>query len=373
MRTLAAATAIVLAAAVAGGCSPGSGDVGGAAQLAVYVSMPLRGPSGADGRDVADAARMALDDVGGEVAGARVEATFLDDTTGSGDRARWSPVQAAANARTATQDSTTIAFLGDLESGATRASLPVTNAANVLQVSPASGAGDLVAPTPSSDDVPATQPNGRRTFGRVIPSDRAQAAAGATWAERLGARRVATLSDGSAFGDAMVEAFEQSLRGAVVTNRQIDLLYYGGGPDRQPASLSQTAPGLMVTDAELAPGVSEPTGTYATSAALDPSQLPPAGQRFATAFEDRYGRKPGRYAAYGYAGMTVILDSIDQASDPTDRISVLDAFFGIEEPDSVLGSYVINSLGETTLDRMTGYRFEPGGRLDPVAGISAAR
>ena len=71
----------------------------------------------------------------------------------------------------------------------------------------------------------------------------------------------------------------------------------------------------MVTDAELAPEVGESPGTLATSAALDPSQLPAAGQRFTAAFRTRYDRAPGRYAAYGYESMAVILDAIERAGD----------------------------------------------------------
>ncbi len=81
--------------------------------------------------------------------GVPVEATFFDDMPGGGDGLGWSPAEAAANARVATQDSTAIAYLGEFESGATRASLPITNSARLLQVSPASAAEDLVARSPA--------------------------------------------------------------------------------------------------------------------------------------------------------------------------------------------------------------------------------
>ena len=113
---------------------------------------------------------------------------------GAGAGARWSPAAAAANARRATEDSTAIAYLGDFDSGATRVSLPITNEARMLQVSPASAAIDLVQPfLGAGDQVPEeVQPTGERTFGRVIPSDEVQAEAAAGWAKRLGARRVGT-------------------------------------------------------------------------------------------------------------------------------------------------------------------------------------
>ena len=210
-----------------------------------------------------------------------------------------------------------------------------------------------------------------RTFGRVIPSDRAQAAAGAGWATDLGADRVATQTDGTAFGDAMVSGFEDALGPGSLVRARAGLIYYGGVPDRQPAALARGGGRLMVSDAELAPGAFEAPGTLATSAALDPAQLPPAGRRFARRFADEYDRPPGRYGAYGYEAMAVILDSIDRASEPTDRAAVIDAFFATTERDSVLGTYSIDSLGETTLDRMSGYRFSP--RARPVARLCGAR
>jgi branched-chain amino acid transport system substrate-binding protein len=352
---------LVAASAPVAGCSSGSDDVEGPTRLTVYVSVPLRGPTGADGSDAADGARLALADAGGRVGDAEVRAVVLDDTAGGA----WSAARAAANARRATEDSTSIAYLGDFESGATRASLPVTNNAQLLQVSPASSADDLVAPFAGSDEVPEVQASGERTFGRVLPSDAAQAAAAAAWVDRLGIGRVATASDGSEFGDSLVASFREALRRTAI-DRRAGTVYYGGLPGGEPR-----ASRLIVSDAELVPGVSEPPGTLATSAALDPSQLPPAGGEFAAAFEAEYERPPGRYAAYGYEAMAVVLDAIGRASEPTDREDVIDAFLATADRDSVIGSYSITDTGETTLDRMTGFEFEDRGPR-PVTELSAA-
>lgn len=366
-----AAVGAAALAAVLCGCAGGE-EVSADATLRVYVSLPLRGAAGADGRDAADGARLALDDAGSEAGGIAVEARFLDDTEGTDADARWSAATVAANARTATQDSTTIAYLGDFEPGATRTSLPITNSARVLQVSPASAASDLVAEFPGSDEVPDTQPSGERSFGRVIPGDEAQAAAAAGWVERMGIRRVSTVSDAGDYGDQVVGAFKDALERASISKFG-QLLFFGGELPGIPASLAQSFKGtLMVTDAQLTPeaiGLAQPH-TLATSAALDPSQLPPAGQDFASRFEAEYGRAPGRYAAYGYESMALICDSIDRASDPGDRGSVIEAFFATSDRDSTLGTYSIDALGETTLDRMTGYEID-GGRIKAVAELGS--
>jgi branched-chain amino acid transport system substrate-binding protein len=102
-------------------------------------------------------------------------------------------------------------------------------------------------------------------------------------------------------------------------------------------------------------------GLLVTSAVEDPSQLPPTGKRFVSGFTKRYGRQPRRYAAYGYEAMAVVLDSIQRAGDQgDDREAVVDAFFDTQDRDSVLGTYSIDEVGDTTLSRLAGYRLVDG-------------
>jgi branched-chain amino acid transport system substrate-binding protein len=314
------------------------------------------------GRDAADGARLALADANGEAGGIKVEATYLDDQGGD-------PARVGANAREATQDSAAIAYLGDFDSGATRTSLPITNTAGMLQVSPASGATDLVDEFPGSDQISELQTTGERTFGRVIPGDEAQARAAAEWVDDMGVRTVSTVGDDSEFSKDMSDTFRDSLTSATIS-RSPELLFFTGQAGQTP-SLAQGFDGKqMVTDAGLTPeriAVATP-GLLATSAALDTSQLPPVADEFVGGFIAEYDRSPKRYAAYGYEAMAVILDSIDRASDPTDRSSVIDAFFDTADRTSILGTYSIAENGETTLDHMTGYEIK-NGNAKPVEAL----
>lgn len=165
LALLAALAALVAVA----GCG-GDAEEDGEATLTVYVSAPLTGPAGADGRDVADAAKLALEDAGGEAGGLEVGAEYLDAAGRDGTRS--DPVTAGENARAAAEDSTTIAYVGELDSATARTSIPITNLAGILQVAPGSGASDLVTAEPFSDDIPTEiQGSGRRTFARVLPAD----------------------------------------------------------------------------------------------------------------------------------------------------------------------------------------------------------
>ena len=107
-------------------------------------------------------------------------------TTSASSTSRWTPATAprrpgpparcAANARHAVQDRSTIAYIGDFSSGASAVSAPITNAAGILQVSPASTYGGLTRADGGDKGEPEKySPSGKLTFARVIPNDIVQA------------------------------------------------------------------------------------------------------------------------------------------------------------------------------------------------------
>jgi branched-chain amino acid transport system substrate-binding protein len=359
----------LIAAALVTGCVAGGSGIQAGARVDVYVSMPLRGPESADGRDVVDGARLALSQARRKVGELSVLAAYLDDTAGKGPDAGWSPAVAAANARRATQDSAAIAYIGEFDSGATRFSLPITNQAHLLQVSPAASAVDLVQPyLGAGDQMPEElQPSGDRTFGRVIPSDEAQAQAGALWAKRLQAHSVAVIRGPSQYDRVVAEAFAEQARAIhlrVERARRAEVGYAALEPSQGGRLRAVGAvPRVIGTDALLTSPVPSALiegrrhGVLLTSAAEDPSELPPAGQRFLRAFRERYRRDPGRYAAYGYDAMALVLDAVRRAGESgDDRDAVIAAFFDTSDRHSILGTYSIDDVGNTTLGRLAGYR-----------------
>jgi branched-chain amino acid transport system substrate-binding protein len=343
---------IALTTAALGGCGPAADDPA-AGPVTVYVSAPLRGEDADDGRDVADGARLALDEASGMAGDVEVGLEVLDAADGPGNVSGWSPGAVGRNARAAAQDTSAIAYVGDLESGATRVSLPITNGALVPQVSPGATALDLVTPPDGSTDVPEeVQPSGERTFVRVIPDDGVQAEAAARWAKELGASRVTVASEGSEFFDQLAEEFSEAGEGLGISVRTlksvVDHDVDGGGflylvSDTRESELIHAGVRRVVDPAQA------------------PQELPEAGQDFAAAFEDEYGREPGPYAAYGYEAMALVLDAIERAGgEAEDRQAVRDELFATAERESVLGTYSVTPIGNTTLDRLAGYRVEDG-------------
>ena len=95
--------------------------------LTIYASLPLRGAQGDTGRAVLRGQKLALDEVGGRIGDLDIGLIALDDTkTSTGE---WDGRQVAANARIAAENPSTIAYLGDLDSGASAISIPRTTSA----------------------------------------------------------------------------------------------------------------------------------------------------------------------------------------------------------------------------------------------------
>ena len=219
LAPIALLAALALAGVQAGCGSAAEGDP----QLTVYLSSPLSGPRSQDGQDVADGARLALSDGDDSAAGTSVVLKVLDDADADG----WQAALSGANARQATQDTSAIAYIGELDSGATRTSLPITNEAGLLQVSAGAAAEDLTRAAVGSSQVPQlVQPSGTRTFGRVIPSDRAQGQAAGEWMSRLGIDSVEVEGGETPFGAALSAGIESAAEPPAITAQNPAATYF---------------------------------------------------------------------------------------------------------------------------------------------------
>jgi branched-chain amino acid transport system substrate-binding protein len=78
-----------------------------------------------------------------------------------------------AGAERAVDDPTAIAYVGEVDPGASAVSLPVTNRAGLLQVSPTDGLTSLTTEPPGRPRAGPERyyPEGKRTFERMVPTD----------------------------------------------------------------------------------------------------------------------------------------------------------------------------------------------------------
>lgn len=394
MRRLALGCALA-AALVVGGCGGGSPrpPVVPGRVLDVYTSLPFQGDLASRSRDVYAAEQLALAEAGGRAGRYRVHLAPLDDSTL--DAGRWDPNQVVANARRATQDPRTIAYIGELDTGASAVSIPVLDQKGILQVSPADGLAGLTHREGATRGEPEKYyPDPRRNFARIVPPDNRQAAAIAAYMKELGVTRLYVVNDGGGYGVAMANAVvanATALGIGVVTNDTItpqgadypgaarkivrlapDAVFFGGtAHDRAEAlweDLHTIAPRLKLLgpNALALPGFYGRLGPAAASAYLVDPSIPPRDRSqtyrsFVDRFRRSYHHSPDRYAVYGYEAMRVVLGALHRAGrHANDRRRVIRRVFGLRRADSAVGPYTVDRQGDTTLRSFGAYRVRRG-------------
>ena len=139
--------------------------------LTIYASLPAHGLEARAGAAAALGMRAALAEADNRAGGRDVRFVRLPATR-PGDLT-WDPGTVEANAERAADDATTIAYLGELDGGASAVSLPVTNRKQILQVSPADSLTSLTETPPGRPRAGPERyyPEERRTFIRLVPAD----------------------------------------------------------------------------------------------------------------------------------------------------------------------------------------------------------
>ena len=397
-RLAAVSVAVLLALGIAA-CGSGPRTAGGSVvgnTLTVYSSLPLQGAERTNSTSIVNGEKLALQQVGGKVGDFLVKFVSLDDTGGS--QAGWDPGAVLTNAREAGDDTTTIAYLGEGDSGASAVSIPITNQAGILQVSPTSTYGGLTSSKGAQKGEAAKYyPTARRTFARLIPNDLRQATAQALYQRDEGCAATYVLSDKQAYsmvlaantvaalGEAGVKvagndtidplAADQTQTTQKVRTSGADCVFYAGYTADGVAGLFNALHAAVPT-AKLfgSAGIAVPEFTSALDAGTQPqtritsptipAQLySPAARAFVASYRRAFGSAPSADAIYGYASMNGVLDAIRRAgANGNDRQTVINQFFATTSQPSVLGTYSIRPIGDTTLPYYWAYRLR-GGQL----------
>jgi branched-chain amino acid transport system substrate-binding protein len=387
----------VLPVAGCGSANRGTGNTG--RSLTIYASLPMGGPWRDSSLAILRGAKLALTQIGSKLGRYRITLKELDDTIAPA--AKWDPGQTSANAHQAAGDPTTIGYIGELNSAASAISLPILNQAEIPEISPANGAVGLTTSAPgTSPGEPAKYyPTGKRTYARVVPSDKVQAVAQARLQKTEGCKHTAVLDDQNGFGAPLTALFELAARRLGLT---VDLQRF----DAEAADFSSLARAIAATAADCVfiraqsednavaltkqIAASLPAARFfapdglATSAYTDPGRggipsaldsrisitapvpgLPgngPAARAFLGRYEASYGSPPP-YAVDGYEAMRLLLSALTTATRsgrlPVDRAKVVAAMFG-KQRASALGSYSIDGNGDTTLTVFGAYRVVRG-------------
>jgi branched-chain amino acid transport system substrate-binding protein len=350
--------------------------------IKVYESWPMQGSMIPEGTAMQNAAKMALDEAKGQVAGYKIEFVFLDDaspTTGS-----WDGTIEANNAQKAIADEQALVYFGTYNSGAAKISMPLTNKAGMAQMTPANSYPGLTKAGYGPGEPGIYRPTGKVNYFRTFGADDFQGASGAAWAKCLGFKKVYILDDRQLYGKGIADVFENSAKKiglnvvahdgvesvnidfrALLTKVKAsgaDLVYFGGlvdsgGPQivQQMDALGMFKAGmkLLSDDAMYSDAVPKAVSPeilngnmYVTFASPALDQLPTeVGKSFYKNYKAKYGTDPIGWSIYAYNGMLVILDSIKRAAPRLDkatdvaakRAAVLDAMRATKDLEGVSG------------------------------------
>ena len=389
-----ATVSALLAVLVLGGClgeeerrSRITGDT-----ATVYASLPRTGVSAPAARAVAAGQRLALEDAGGRAGGLRVK--LVEQGAADRDGAAWSPDRVSANAERAADDPRAIAYLGELDYGASAVSVPITNDAGLLQVSPTDTLTSLTQ-TPIGRPRAGPEryyPTGSRSFARLVPNDDLLAETLLELARQGGARRMAVLFDADIYSrelagqlvalgrrDGPLPVHFEEYLGDVeeipdvarrLAEGRPDLVVYAGiagpGTGRMLAQIGARLPGVPVyASAGLlardpaAPIPAAPATVRALGAMPPRRELTAEGRRLL----ERVAREAGPEAArpealYGYEAMRLVLDAI-RAGGPN-RERVRRAGTRIRTRKSALGDYLLRGTGDVDTQRFSVWALRDG-------------
>ena len=354
--------------------------------LTVFSSLPLQAASRGTSEAINKGAKLALKQAGGKAGNFQIKFVELDDATAAAGK--WEPGPVNQNARKAVQDKSTIAYLGEFNSGASAISIPILNKAGIFQVSPSNTGVGLTVADPAEPGTPDKYyPKGKRHYARVVPKDSVQGPALVTAMKDDGCTTVSILNDKEVYGKGLAGQVEKAAEEngiQVLGNEGIDIkapnyrsqaagiqadcFFFGGltasngvqvfkdiaaaNPDVKLYGGDGICEGAAVNPSEggMPPDVAS---KYRCTAPFVPAEEQPeaAGREFFADFESEYAEKnPEPYAIYGYESMALILDAIERAgSRGNDRQAVIEAALNTKNRRSVLGEYSIDDNGDTTL------------------------
>jgi branched-chain amino acid transport system substrate-binding protein len=389
----------------------------------IYSSLPESGPEAARSLQIEAGIRLAWDQAHHTAGGFRLKYQALCDskaptrrkshaptsrgkvstTTHAPSRkctGSWTQAAAAHNAEIAASNPQTVAYIGDLNSGATAVSLPILNQAGIVQITPGSGYPGLTdaitVKKPKGIHVTqAGEPSkyyprglGHRTLLRMIPSDLVQASAALYVLQKAGCQKFAAWNFGS-------DTESGSLLAAVVATATKDRMAYvtpalpkqtkeyltytqtlGHQGVRCAIMIGHVTPDAVQLTNFLGNQLPDPTivgstgfcsptwiggvskivvpRLYCTTPALPVTEY--AGSAgFIKAFRKAAKHKPTAYNLYGYAATEMLLRALaDTGSEDDPRAQVL---------TNMVYGYAPSELAETP-GQIKAFSFTPHGNLE---------
>jgi branched-chain amino acid transport system substrate-binding protein len=385
-------------ALVASACSsstattaPSGGGGGGGVAVKIGVDLPLSGAELPNGDPTLKGVELAIKE--NPVPGFTVTTNVKDDALNG----KHDPQTGATNIGQLVTDTSVFAVVGPFNSNVATAEIPVSNAAGLIQCSPANTNPTLTKGA-SAVALRATNPT-KIAYVRVATTDDIQGQAGADIAYTVaGAKTAYVVDDTETYGKGLADQFVASFTalGGTITGRdgvgasgQSDFtalltaakaknpqfVYFGGvtatGGGLLRKQMVQNGMGSIpfgggdgISDGSAATassflnvaGADGDVNTYMTVAAVH--DIPDAA-KFTADYKAAYGVEPGAYSASGYACAQIYLQAL-AATKSADREQIRAYVTTTANKfDTVLGDISFDANGDTSQHVISEYKFDP--------------
>ena len=386
----------------------------GTPQVLIASDLPLQGAGRSQTVEMTKAVNFILASHGYKAGKWTVGYQSCDDATPQAGK--WDSGKVAANAQAYASDKSVVGVIGTFNSGAAAIMIPVLNRAAggpVGMVSPANTYVGLThaGPGTAPGEPGKYYPTGKRNYIRVVAADDFQGAADAVLTQKLGKKSVYILNDKEAYGLGVAtnyknaatklgikiagfEAWDPAATSYEALATKIkqsgaDAVFVGGLICENGGKLVKDLSAGLGTGVQLmAPDGFTPIsavvegagagaeGLTVSVAGLPNKQLKGAGKAFLAKFGKTVGKEPDPYSVYAAQAAEVLLAAIAR-SDGT-RSSITAELFKTKVNNGLLGSFTINSNGDTSSNPVAIYKVMGGKSTDlmvivpPVSLVAAA-
>jgi branched-chain amino acid transport system substrate-binding protein len=369
----------------------------GSPDLLIASDLPLQGAGRAQTTSMVKAIELIIQQANYTAGKYKIGYQSCDDATAQAGK--WDSAKCTANAQAYANDRSVVGVIGTFNSGCAQLIIPILNRAPngpLAMVSPANTRIGLTHVAKGLTDPGEPQkyyPTGKRNYARVVASDDYQAPAAAQLAKDLKRRSVYIIHDNEGFGkgvalsmqaaatklglrvegfeawdgkaasyEALAEKIKQSgaqavyLGGIVCNNggKLVKDLRAALGP-----SVALIAPdGFTPISAVVDGAGTAANGLYVSAAGPPNEALGATGKKFVAALAKVLKRKPDPYPTYAAQAAVVLLSAIAR-SDGT-RASVTKGLFNRAFNDSIMGTFVIDKNGDTSLKGITFFVVKKG-------------
>jgi branched-chain amino acid transport system substrate-binding protein len=384
---------------VLAGCNQGGTSGGGKGTINFGIELPQQGSELAASQPIINGIKLAVKDAGGEAGGWKIDipnSVVLDDAKdGVHD-----PQTGAQNMTALVSNPNVVAVIGPLNSSVAKVQIPLSNAAGLLQCSPANTNEGLTKPEFGALDIRKTNPT-KINYVRVVTTDDNQGPAAARYVlEKLNQKTVYIIDSTDTFGKGIADNFQKYFEangGTVVArdgapktttdytalltaakSKNPGAIYFGGVTADGGARILKTAVQLGLNVPFVGPdGIYDGSATtkdsflnltgddaklaVATAAAVGDF---PGRADFAAKFKKEYGSDPTGYSATGYACAQVVLDALKRAgpsaTDAKDlreklRAAAVDTSVTYT---SVIGQFKFDANGDTSQKIISFYTYD---------------